>query len=295
MSKKLSQENSVEDQLDQTIKDCFIITPIGDIQSETFKKTTGLLEAVIEPVLLSLGFQAVPAHYIASPGSIPKQILKHIVEDELVIVNLTGLNPNVMYELAVRHAVRLPVVIMAEDGTKLPFDVLDQRTIFYSDSFQGLSECRSKLDIALKHILQEGYIPDNPIYDAIESNNILKNTKPESKEEYLVNRLDKIESVLSTLSRSQNLSKDPVFYGNTTFHNNHTIKVILNPGALVEEGRKEILNVFAKYAYNLFANLNISEKSVFFEIKTNNLDIKSIPILVNEISKCPSVSNVYLV
>jgi len=179
---------------------CFIITPIGAPDSDINKKTNGLLSAVIEPVLRGLKFKAVPAHHIASPGSIPKQILRHLVEDKLVIANLTGLNPNVMYELAVRHAVKLPLVMMAEYGTDLPFDVKDQRTIFYDDSYVGVEKCKVQLETAIQTVLAPEYVAENPIYDAIQANSIIKNIAPESNEDYLFTKLEQMEAVLMSVA-----------------------------------------------------------------------------------------------
>ena len=39
---------------------------------------------------------------------ITSQVLQHVTEDALVVADLTGRNPNVFYELALRHAIRKP-------------------------------------------------------------------------------------------------------------------------------------------------------------------------------------------
>ena len=51
---------------------------------------------------------------------------------ELVIADLSILNPNVFYELAIRQATNLPVLLLAHKETKIPFDVRQERVVFYS-------------------------------------------------------------------------------------------------------------------------------------------------------------------
>ena len=107
----------------QETETCFIITPIGDDTSIIRRKTDGLINNVIRPVCEKLNFKAIPAHEIDKSGSITNQVIKLILDSKLVIANLTGLNPNVMYELAIRHAVGLPILCLAEKSTELPFDI----------------------------------------------------------------------------------------------------------------------------------------------------------------------------
>lgn len=111
-------------------KRCFIITPIGNDNDSIRRHIDGIIDAAIKPAL-EPDYEVVAAHKITETGTITKQIIKEIYQDELAIANLTGNNPNVMYELAVRYCLGKPVLTIAEKGTSLPFDVMPEWTIFY--------------------------------------------------------------------------------------------------------------------------------------------------------------------
>lgn len=194
---------------DKKDKSCFVITPIGAAESSTRRAAQGLLDSVIKPVLSELEFAVFVAHEIASPGSITKQVIEHLLSDELVVANLTGLNPNVMYELAVRHAKRMPVVCMAEEGTKLPFDISDERTIFYRDDMLGAHAVQSDLRNAVEAAVEEEN-PDNPIYRAAQSLLIQESPDTPDRDKYFADRLDAIEATIQSLASKRGVPVAPV-------------------------------------------------------------------------------------
>ncbi len=181
-----------------TLKQCFIVTPLGMDGSEIRRKADGVIQAVLKPILEEFKYEVIPPHEIDKPGSITIQVIEHLLHDELVIANLTTLNPNVMYELAVRHATRLPIVCIAEVGTKLPFDIASERTIFYSDDMAGVEALKTNLRGMLKGALKEKD-PDNPIYRAQENFELKKVVIENDAQKVMVDQLNAIERRLTNI------------------------------------------------------------------------------------------------
>jgi hypothetical protein len=219
-------------------KTCFVITPIGDDSSPTRRAIDGLVDAVIEPTLKDLGFEVEVAHRIAKAGSITNQVIELLLSADLVVANLTELNPNVMYELAVRHAKRLPVVILAERGTKLPFDVADERSIFYTNDMAGVPE----LAAALRRIAEaavDDQQPDNPIYRGAQAL-VMREVAATDADRFILDRLERMEEMLSTAVRKNVLFSSKA---SDTFDDRQRVGVIVagTPGQ-IEELHEEIVN-----------------------------------------------------
>ncbi|GAB2784358.1 hypothetical protein GCM10027275_30680 [Rhabdobacter roseus] len=188
--------------IDEKKKTCFVISPLGHANSETRRAADGLINSVIKPVLEAIGFAVIAPHEIENPGSITNQVIKYLLNADLVVANLTELNPNVMYELAVRHAKRLPVVCVVEDRTVLPFDIATERTIFYTNDMAGVVELGQKIGKMAIEALHETE-PDNPIYRVVDSQimqEAILNKGGDNVQAYIINSITDLSNQINNLS-----------------------------------------------------------------------------------------------
>ncbi|WP_147411133.1 hypothetical protein [Pseudomonas cavernicola] len=113
---------------------CFYVTPIGEQNSAQRKHSDLFLSYIVEPAISSLGLKVVRADQIEKAGMITSQIIEHLIKAKLCVVDLSFHNPNVFYEMALRHATNLPVVQICRQADKIPFDVNQVRTVIIDDS-----------------------------------------------------------------------------------------------------------------------------------------------------------------
>lgn len=72
---------------------CFVISPIGDPDSETRKRSDQVLRHVVRPAATSCGYKSIRADEIDKPGMITSQVIQHVVNDALVVADLTSAIP----------------------------------------------------------------------------------------------------------------------------------------------------------------------------------------------------------
>lgn len=106
-----------------------------------------LLKYIVAPGLENCGYETpVRADHITQPGVITTQVFTHLWTDDLVVADLTGSNPNVFYELAVRHIRRKPFVHLIQAGAKIPFDVAPNRTIEFDFDIEKAELAKTALE-----------------------------------------------------------------------------------------------------------------------------------------------------
>jgi hypothetical protein len=141
---------------------CFVIGPIGDEHApigsperDRYENSLYAMERIILPACERFGIVPLRADLIARMGEIPEQVFVALRDRDLVIADLTNANPNVMYELALRHSTGRCVILISEYG-KLPFDVSWVRTIVFTRTPLGLVEGRQRVEAAIQAFLDDG-------------------------------------------------------------------------------------------------------------------------------------------
>lgn len=148
-------------------KICFIISPIGKEGAPDYIHFKKVRRHFIDKVATEKGYKTIRADDISEPGKITSQIIDQLRKADLVIADLSNSNPNVYYELAIRDAVRLPVILIGDNNVEIPFDVRAQRLLKYSIDLDEIEESRNKLAEYIDAVEREEYRVDSPVTEAL--------------------------------------------------------------------------------------------------------------------------------
>jgi hypothetical protein len=160
-------------------KICFFIAPIGEDKSEDRDRSDQVRDYLVRPIAEKFGYKVIRADEISKSGIITSQVIEYLFESSLVVAYLATGNPNVFYELALRHAVRKPFVQVIEEGQKIPFDVSALRTIHlkYGD-YRSLEKCKSELSDQIESLEKDPDDVDSPVSQAIDVKALRESNKP---------------------------------------------------------------------------------------------------------------------
>lgn len=126
---------------------------------ETYKK-------IIRPAVQSCNYTCVRADEILDTGIIDRSMYALLYKAELVIADISTFNPNAIYELGTRHALKpYSTIIIREDENKIPFDINHNRTLSYNHLGNEISNTEAQKSIReLKNLIVS--ITDNPTIDS---------------------------------------------------------------------------------------------------------------------------------
>lgn len=115
----------------------FVLTPFHPSEERTYS-------AIVEG-LSKFGVRVLRGDEMQGQGDILSGILAQMTQARIVIANVSTRNPNVMYELGIAHALGKDVIMIANNGSELPFDVNSRRIVFYKDHSDLVSKLSGEI------------------------------------------------------------------------------------------------------------------------------------------------------
>src|SRR5699024_2807635 len=116
------------------------------------------------------------------PGIITSQVIRHVVSDPLVIADLSETNPNVFYELAIRHAIKKPLVQIIQKGERIPFDVAGTRTIHFDHKdLDSVDEAKRGIVEQIKWLEENPNDIETPISLSLDLQMLRQSEDPEDR------------------------------------------------------------------------------------------------------------------
>lgn len=153
---------------------CFVLMPFGKkpTPAGTLVDFDAVYRDLIAPAIQAAGLESLRADEEMTGGIIHKPMYERLILCEYAVTDLTTANANVFYELGLRHAVRpaSTVLIYAEEGGRLPFDVAPLRAIPYRLGPEGTPAEPSAVCATLAERLREARqaVPDSPVFQLVE-------------------------------------------------------------------------------------------------------------------------------
>lgn len=153
-------------------KKCFVIMPFGkkkDIDG-TEVDFDHVYHQMIEKAIEELGIDCERCDEIPDTGAIHKKMFKGIFEADAAVVDITSLNPNVFYELGVRHALHkfVTLVIRKNSDQPIPFNIRGLNIMGYDIGTEEQIESARK---QIRTLIQAGMDKQNTdsiVHDALD-------------------------------------------------------------------------------------------------------------------------------
>lgn len=147
---------------------CFVIMPIGtqtigDL-TITEEKLREKYDYIIKNAIKKANpdLEVIRADEELNPSSISNDIFTKLMHSRFVIADITYPNPNVFYELGIRHAIKTGTILIREhvDFT-LPFDISHLRHIEYTQEPSGMEKLSNQLKRTFEFYENNPTKPDN--------------------------------------------------------------------------------------------------------------------------------------
>ena len=180
-------------------KKCFFLSVIGENGSQERATADKVFKHLVKKALGDL--DVLRADDDKNPGAITPRIISSIMEADLIIADLSGLNANVFYELAIAHGYNKPTVHIQRATEKPPFDVKDMRIVRYDISDPDeLEAAQRKLQEYAGFALSSPDAVETPLMSARRFLSVQSSQDPVAESNVQV--IDAIESLRAEVRRA---------------------------------------------------------------------------------------------
>ncbi len=153
---------------------CFVLMPFGRKADAAGRVTNfdAVYQKLIAPAVAAAGLEPIRADEEKIGGTIHKPMFERLMLCHYAVADITGANPNVFYELGIRHALRpSSTVILFAEGTVIPFDIALVRGIPYrTDAAGEPSDPQAAIEIVTRQVRGARDQPhaDSPIFQLMD-------------------------------------------------------------------------------------------------------------------------------
>jgi hypothetical protein len=153
-------------------KRCFVVMGFGtktDFQQQKAYDLDKSYRIIIKKAVEEAGLECIRADDVIHSGIIDKPMYELLLGADLVVADLSTSNPNAIYELGVRHALRPhTTIVIAEENFKFPYDVKSLLIRTYKHLGPGIDaeeadDFRAKLKQAICELVEKKDL-DSPVY-----------------------------------------------------------------------------------------------------------------------------------
>jgi len=124
---------SPKDRTEARRASCFIVMPFSQEWSADVHR-------ILATACEAAGVRPVRGDDLFSPTDILEDIWQSLNAADFVIADITGRNPNVLYELGIAHTLAKPVLILSKEAADIPIDLATRRVILYGQKADAWRE-----------------------------------------------------------------------------------------------------------------------------------------------------------
>ena len=112
-------------------KDALYVAPPSGGNGSGLDPNDYLFGKIVQPVLRSMGYETEIAHHIGVPQTTLDEVMRRLINVDLVVFDLTGAEPNICFEAGIRHMSGRPVAHFISQGSMPPYDLAHTKPIVY--------------------------------------------------------------------------------------------------------------------------------------------------------------------